>query len=194
MRNVAGVKAWYQDNKTSPPFDPDGQCLKVVRYARDIGPMYPSAISAAYATPKEHRVYDWADIRSGMIGFFDDPNDGNPYGHVVTFHARTKDKRGLTWTNSVKDNQLVLVYANYFPRYWGDAFLFAATWLNGQALSFPNKPQPKPKPTRTLENLQHAIKDLQDMIAHHRKKGNLRLVHALQRDLEHLRETLKEFE
>jgi hypothetical protein len=191
---------WYKTHKTASAlgFDPDGMCLKVVRSARNILPKYPSALSAQLATPEQYRVFSLNDVRRGMIGYFDEPDDENPFGHVITFLGRDEDKFLLTWTNGVKENALAIVYASYFIRNWGDRFQFAATWLNGvELLGFQKaepKPDPMPEPVRVLRNLRHAIEDLRDMIRVHRRKGHMRLVHALERDLTKLQETLKEFE
>lgn len=137
---------WYRENQTASQigFDPDGMCLKVCRTARNIPARYPSAKEAQDATPKEHRIYQLEDIRRGMIGYSDDPNDSNRFGHVYTFIGRRRgfdldDPDGiLTETNSVKANELVVVPLSYYQRYWNDKFQFAATWLNGVELDVPS--------------------------------------------------------
>lgn len=196
MRDVEGTINWYKINKDAPPFDPDGMCLKVCRTARDIDPMFPSALAAQIATPKEFRVYDPADIRRGMVAYFDDPNDSNPFGHIVTVHGRDEEKHILEWTNSVVPNKLTVVFHSYFPRNWGDTFQFAATWLNGVELEFGEKTTASTAPTareRRLRNLEHAVDDLMAAVAHAKKKGRTRLVEALQRDISRLRKHMKEF-
>jgi hypothetical protein len=85
-----------------------------------------------------------------MVMYFDDPRDGNKFGHIVTVAAvpagGAKHLSDITvWTNSVTDNRVVKVKADYFPRHWGDGFVFASTWLNGEALKLPPVPKPKPK-------------------------------------------------
>lgn len=199
MRSTAEAIAWYRSNEVYPgelDFDPDGMCQKICRTARDIGPVYPSALSAQQATPGEYRVTKIRDIRKGMVGFFDDPNDSNPYGHIVTWVARIKgaDPDSLSSllcrTNSVKANEIVVVRGDYFGRYWGDEYQFSATWLNGQAFPEFIKPdKPKPEP-RAGNNVKHAIEDLEKAIAWHKKHNHDRLVRALQRDVARLRNRL----
>lgn len=141
---------WYTDNRSNPPFDPDGMCLKVCRTARNIGSLYPSAKEAQDATPAEHRVRRVEDLRRGMVIYFDTVGDSNPYGHVVTLRGRRKgypldDLDSLVVeTNSVKANQLVCVPGGYFRDHWDDEYKFGATWLNGVVLDLPEPPKPEP--------------------------------------------------
>jgi hypothetical protein len=136
---------WYRthQNKAQIGFDPDNMCLKVCRTARGIPPRYLSAKEAQDATPKEFRIYDVEDLRRSVIGFFDDPNDSNRFGHIATMIGRVKgfnpkSLHDTLWeTNSVKANELVVVRGDYFERYWGDKFKFGATWLNGYELDVP---------------------------------------------------------
>lgn len=135
---------WYRENQTTRDigFNPDGMCLKIVRTARGIPAMYASAVQAQKATPRKHRVYKVADLRKGMVGYFDDPNDRNRFGHIATLIGRVKGSdRGylaatLWETNSVKSGELVVVRGNYFEQHWGDKFKFGATWLNGYELDY----------------------------------------------------------
>ena len=145
MRNWRGALEWYRKNNTAAQigFNPDGMCLKVCRTARDIPARYLTAKEAQDATPKEHRVYRVRDLRKGMFLFFDDPNDSNKAGHIVTMIGRVK---GFDWdnlddvlveTNSVVRGRLVVVRATYFTRHWGDPFQFGATMLNGYEIDYP---------------------------------------------------------
>jgi hypothetical protein len=152
---------WYDFHQTAREigFNPDGQCLKVCRTARDIGPMFPTAKAAQDATPKEHRVYKVEDLRRGMDLFFDDPNDSNKAGHIVTMIGRVKGFKDwkslddvLVETNSVVAGQLVVVRASYFKKHWGDSFQFGTTWLNGHELDYPTKRKPKPQEPSRVEN------------------------------------------
>jgi len=197
MRDVNATLKFYRDNKDDWPFNPNGMCLKICRTARLIGPMYPTALASQLATPVKYRVYSLKDVRRGMVMYFDDPNDSNPAGHIVT--ALGRDTKGgiLTWSNDIVPNVLKVVYSSYYLKNWGDRFQFAATWLNGVELDTgvnTHASDDKDPKRRKLKNLQHAIADLERMIAHHKKKGNDRLVKALQRDLRTLRKTLKEFQ
>ena len=133
---------WYKTHNTAREigFNPDNMCLKVCRTARLIGPGALTAKISQDATPKAHRVHRVRDLRKGMVLYFDDPNDSNKAGHVVTMIGRVP---GFDWddlddvlveTNSVVSGRLVVVRASYFLKHWGDPFQFGATWLNGQVL------------------------------------------------------------
>jgi len=138
---------WYRTHQTASQigFDPDGMCLKVCRTARNIPARYLTAVEAQNATPQEHRVFDVEDLRKGMVLYFDDPNDSNRAGHIVTQMGRVPgfDPKSLddiiVETNSVKANELVRVRASYFIEHWGDPFKFGATWLNGVELDVPGR-------------------------------------------------------
>lgn len=196
QRTTHDALAWYDLHQTASSigWDPDGKCLQVCRTARRIGPMYPSAVSAQHATPNDKRVYKLNNIRRGMVMYFDDPNDDNPFGHIVTVVGRPETVTSLAdivvWTNSVKANSLVKVRANYFQRFWGDEFQFAATWLNGQDLRLPLA---APLAGGRGPRLRHAIQDLKDMIVAQKAAGHPRLVNALERDLAELQQTLNSF-
>lgn len=138
---------WYKTHQSTSQigFDPDGMCLKVCRTARNIPSRYLSAKQAQDATPAEHRHTKVADLRKGMVLYFDDPRDSNRFGHIVTQIGRVKgfDPNDLddilVETNSVKANELVVVRASYFKKHWGDDFQFGATWLNGVELDVPGQ-------------------------------------------------------
>lgn len=201
MRSVPEVIQWYKGHETQAQlgYNPNGMCLKICREARGLPAVYPSALAAQIATPAAHRVHKVADIRRGMVVFYDDPRDSNPYGHIVTVVGRAKGEDPSTLrsllvrTNSVKSGQVVVVRGDYFPRYWGDAFQFGATWLNGQALSFPEKAEPKPPLSKRAPNLREAIAALEEAVAYHEKKGHTRLVRALRRDIREIRQTIRDY-
>jgi len=151
MHDLHETMVWYRENETTSEigFNPDGQCLRVCRTARDLRAVYPSAKKSQDATPKEHRFYKVADWRKGMILYVDDPNDNNPFGHIVTILGRVKGfdpdnaHDVLVKTNSVVSGQLVVVRADYFTDHWGDKIQFASDWLNGSVLDvFTRKPAP----------------------------------------------------
>lgn len=155
MRDFKQTLEWYQSHQTTQQigFNPDGMCLKVCRTARGIGSMFPTAKAAQDATPWNHRVSRVADLRAGMILYFDDPKDSNTAGHIVTMVGRVKDADPnslsdvLVWTNSVQSGRLTIVRGDYFTKNWGDPFQFGSTWLNGQVLDhWEPKPKPEPKP------------------------------------------------
>lgn len=201
---------WYRDHETTAQigFNPDGMCLAICRTARNIGPKYASAFSAQHATPLKYRVKKAANIKTGMVGFFDDPNDSNPFGHIVTFVGVLKDHdpavldNHVVRTNSVVSGQVVVVRADYFSQHWGDSFQFAATWLNGVEIE---DLQPKPvaptpaKKKRKGTNLLAALKSIEEGIpemrrAVHANAGNKRLANALGRDLSKMIETRNHLE
>jgi hypothetical protein len=158
---------WYKENqhKSQIGFDPDGMCLKVVRTARNISAKYLTAKEAQDNTPKEHRIHKVRDLRRGMIAYFDDPNDSNRAGHVVTQIGRVKGfdpdeiRDVLFETNDVKSGELVIVRGDYFLRYWGDEFKFGATWLNGVEF---DTPVPKKEEDTRVENF-HQTKPKYDL-------------------------------
>lgn len=160
MRDFRGALEWYREHQTSSQigFDPDGMCLKVCRTARDIPSRYLTAKKSQDATPKEFRFYNVADLRKGMVLYFDDPNDSNTAGHIVTMIGRVRGfdpdslHDVLVETNSVKSNELVIVRADYFDEHWGDEFQFGSNFLNGQVLDYPIR---KPKPPVGQANLEN---------------------------------------
>ena len=208
MRDTDATVAWYRTHETASQlgYDPDGMCLKICREARGIAAKYPSALSAQVATPAKYRIHRVEDIRRGRVVYFDDPNDSNPFGHIVTVVGRGPETNPsslsslLVRTNSVKANEVVVVTGDYFQRHWGDEFQFAATWLNGlELIDFHREPAPEPEPepeaplSPKAPNLRAAIKELQEAVEYHRAKGNARLVRALRRDIEAIRQTIRDF-
>lgn len=201
QRNTHDTLAWYNTNKDSPPFNPRGMCLKICRTARNIPSRFPSALAAQEATPMADRVHKVSDIYAGMVAFFDDPNDSNPFGHIVTIHGRVKgaDPNSLhdllAWTNDVQTGKYTLVRADYFVTHnWGD-FQFAATSLNGVALDLPDRKKPAP-PLEKLGkagNLHAAIADLQRAVEWHQAHNHPRIVAALQRDIIQINKTIERF-
>lgn len=146
MHDYQETLEWYRENQTARDigFNPDGMCLKICRTARDIGPKYLTAKQSQDAVPPQHRVHKVRDLRKGMNLYFDDPNDSNKAGHIVTQIGRVKGfdvddlNDVLVETNSVVSGQLVIVRATYFTKHWGDPFQFGSTWLNGQVLDVPS--------------------------------------------------------
>ena len=139
VRTTPETLAWYRTHQFGGQigFDPDGVCLKVCRTARNIGPKFLTARQAQLATPEQHRVHRVRDLRKGMVVFFDDVNDSNRAGHIVTLIGRVAgfDPDSLddilVETNSVVANEVVVVRGSYFQIHWGDEYQFGATWLNG---------------------------------------------------------------
>ena len=168
-RDWKGDLAWYKahQNTAEIGFNPDGQCLKVCRTSRDVGPKYLTAKECQDAVPKEYRHYRPRDLRKGMKLFFDDPSDSNTAGHIVTMIGRVK---GFDWdelndilveTNSVVSGQLVVVRATYFLQHWGDQFQFGANWINGVVLDYAGSKQVKDQPelSHRLSNFRESGND-----------------------------------
>jgi hypothetical protein len=202
QRDVDGTIGWYRANEAWPAaigFDPDGMCMKICRTARNIGPGAASALVSQNMTPPEFRVHQINKIKRGMVGYFDDPNDSNPFGHIVTFVARIKDADPdslsslLVRTNSVVSNKLVVVRADFFGKHWGDSFQFAGTWINGVPLIFPEEqPPPAPRPLLTkrgTDRLREILEMYDGLIEQH--QDDERLVRALRRDKREVAETLR---
>lgn len=200
QRNVAQTLAWYDNHRTKDKlgFDPDGMCLKVVRYARNIPAKYPSALAAALATPLAFRVR-MGNLKPGHVIYYDDPNDDNPFGHVGT--VRWVAPRILSLadvvieTNSVKANELVKVRGDFFPKNWGDKFQWGASWLNGQQLLMPATPTPVAPAPRAprMAVVREAIEEITRFRDIHAKAGHTRIADALTRDIAELRETVKKY-
>lgn len=175
-------------------------CLSLQRQARGLPAVYPSALSAALATPKSERVTKVADLRHGMIAYSDDPNDSNPAGHVYYIAGWSGPKSDpsnlLTWSNDVTSwyGGVGLVPITYYKANWGDGFQFGATWLNGYDFADFNKaPKPEPHRAKLGDNYAHALDDIERALAYHRKKGHKRLVKALERDVARMKRRIERF-
>lgn len=174
-------------------------CLKLQRQARGLPAVYPSALSAALATPLSERVTRVSDLRRGMVAYSDDPNDSNPFGHVYYIAGwdgpRDDPKNCLTWTNDARRQGGVdLVPLSFFRDQWGDRFQFGATWLNGYNFAeFDKAPAPDPGRGTIGGNLDHAIEDIRKAMRWHRGQGNTAIVNALAADLAALKETRNRF-
>jgi len=166
---------WYETHQTAAQigFDPDGMCLKICRTSRGIPSRFGTAKEAQDATPQEFRVHKVANLRRGMKLFFDDPNDSNTAGHIVTMVGRVRGGDHdslddvLVETNSVLENQLVVVRASYFKLHWGDGFQFGTFWLNGVEFDYPGwkhdnrgtdvePPKPKADHAPRIENFRNS--------------------------------------
>lgn len=171
MRDFHEALEWYKTHNTAREigFNPDGMCQKVCRTARAIGPGASSAKVSQDSTPLKYRVHRVADLRRGMVLYFDDPNDSNKYGHIVTMIGRVPGFNPndlndvLVETNSVVKGKLVVVRASYFQKHWGDPFQFGAFWLNGQVLDYSGSKTRvelfrKSRPEYDVDILRRAIK------------------------------------
>ena len=222
QNNTTEAVDWYRANEVYPAqigFDPDGMCQKICRTARNILPGAPSALASALSTPTKYRVPKIADLRKGMVLYFDDPNDSNPYGHIVTQVGRVAGADPdslssiLVRTNSVVSNRIVVVRADFFGKEWGDSFQFGAWWLNGEPFydlaPKPEKPATrvrKPRVEAAIDNYTETIRLLRKSAASERAKAEKakspaekaahnRLARALMRDIDRtvkLRDDLRE--
>jgi hypothetical protein len=177
QRNTYDTNLWLRHEHTSGSTQWFRQCLRLAHEARNIGALYPTAFSAQHATPEKYRVYELSKVKRGMVAFFDDPNDDNPFGHVVTVQGRHTDGSLYAWSNDVEGaGKVSLVPLSFFPNNWGDSFQFAATWLNGVVLDMPKvaaKAVARP-------NLDDAIASLDKVIQSN--SSDHRLVKAIKRD------------
>lgn len=170
-------------------------CLSLQRQGRGLPGVYPSALSAALATPRSERVTKISGLRNGMVVYCDDPNDSNPYGHIAFVAgwdgAKSNPDNLWCWSN-VSGGAVELVRFTLFTRGWGDNFQFGATWLNGYDFADFNA-KPKPRHPSLGDNYRHAIDDVEKALAYHKKKGNKKLVEALENDIVRMRKKLKRF-
>jgi hypothetical protein len=165
--------------------------MKLQRQARGLPAVYPSAISAALATPEKERVHKVSDLRRGMVGYCDDPNDSNPYGHIFFIIGKDKSGRILTWTNDALNvGGVDVVPLDFYQKNWGDTFQFGATWLNGYDFSEFNKP---PVETRGKlgDNYRAALEDIVRLERKHRNKGHTILADKLAKDIAVMRRRLE---
>lgn len=188
--------AFLRDAHDGPP-NWRALCLSLARQAAGLPAVYPSARAAMEATPSTYRR-TLAQAERGMVAYFADPTDGNPYDHIVTVAGWAQGPRTLdnllVWSNdAARSGGVDLVRASFFPSRWGDPFAFATPWLNGYLLpgfgagSAPEEPA-KPDPNRpTLgANYAAAIEDVTRALRRHRKAGHLQLAARLERDLERM--------
>lgn len=196
MRNTKDTMSYLRHQASSGTTAWEGKCLVLTRSARGIPPVYPSALAAQEATPFLHRVHNLPAVRRGMVAYWDDPNDSNPFGHITTVAGRNKAGELLHWTNDASGpGRVSLVRHSFFKQYWGDDFQFASDWLNGFELDLPEaKPKVKPKPLEHgAPQIQAAITRLETAMATHRRRNHPRLVKALERDVRHLNKVLLTF-
>lgn len=214
QNTVPQMRQWYRTHYDTKTFgkNPNGRCLEICRTARNIDAMWPSAVSAQEATPAEFRIHKIREIKPGHVLYYDDPRDSNPYGHIVTCVGLDKKAdpdslaSKLVRSNSVKSGLITVVRGDYFNPHWGDPFIFASNYLNGEELVMPSKPKPPPALGEGRERrLRHVVDMLTDMInkttteaqteTNEKRKARLvRLGRALTRDRAEVLETIKRFE
>jgi len=124
--------------------------------SHDFDPAFMSAFAHMIATPKSERI----DPREAPISafiFVDDPNDSNPFGHVVGKwdHAKVLEEIPVV-TNDVSDNEagydagnVTVVPLGWFPPHWGDAIQFATLWFGAHEI--PTVVSPKQDTAKWIE-------------------------------------------
>lgn len=166
-------------------------CLQLQRKSRGLPAVYPTALSAANATPKSERIYDEDKWKRGMVGYSYDPRIPGTAGHIFFVTGR-RDGKIMTGTNDAKQSGFVdYVPLNFYRDVWGQRIQFAATWLNGYDFSDFNKP-PKPvNPGSLGEQYKAALDSLKKVRERKRKQhgANHPLVLALNNDIEHMQNT-----
>lgn len=197
MRTTNEAIAWLRADRKSGSRAWRGLCQMRVRSARGIPAVYPSAFAAMVATPMSERVYNLDKITRGMVGYADDPNDSNKYGHVFTFVGRTKDDNTLLVDTN---DALILgggsvVRYDWFASHWGDRFQFAGTSINGFDLDLPDvkkkNDHPEPQSEPTTGNLDYAIHRLGKAVAWHEKQGHKVVAARIRQEIADLREIRK---
>jgi len=174
-------------------------CLRLAREARGINSLYPSALVAQQETPQNRRI-GWNDIRKGHIAYFDDPTDGNSFGHIATCAGRTDDGRHLWWTNDAKRSGGVDIVADpspdtsWFAAHWGDKFVFGSDWVNGVRFQVgggdgngDGPPDPPPEPPEVNELVRMAVRGLRKAATNAENNNRPKRAAALQKDIERLK-------
>ena len=114
-------------------------CESLQRQAHGFDAAFASAFAHMIATPKNERL-DPREAPLTAFIFVDDPNDSNPYGHVVGKWGKGDGSLESipVATNDVSDNEagydpgnVTVVPLGWFPAHWGDSIQFATTWFGG---------------------------------------------------------------
>lgn len=178
--DVQNDNSWYR------------KCLSLQRQARGLPAVYPTALTAAQATPKSERVLKKEDLRRGMVVYSYNPSIPGTAGHIAFVNGRRKSGLILTTTNDAEGAGLVsVVPLDYYERVWGHKFQFGATCLNGYDFSDFNAP-PQPIKQGTLgERYEQAIEELQKIERQKRNKGYDKLADAIHRDIVRMQRKLE---
>ena len=119
QRNTLDTNLWLRGQDRSNTTRWYRLCLALARAARNAPAGYPTAFSAQHATPEKYRVHDLSKVKRGMVAYFDNPHDDNPFGHIVTVQGRSKAGELFCWSNDVNGPGMVsLVQLSYFPSHW----------------------------------------------------------------------------
>lgn len=171
------------------------RCLSLQRQARGLSAVYPTALSAMFATPKSERVTALKDWRRGMVGYSYDPRIPGTAGHIFTvLQDGNKFADPITGTNDAREaGHVDYVRLSFYKGQWGQNVTFAATWLNGYDFADFNKP-PEPVHKGTLgERYAKAIEELEKIERQKRNKGWTKVADALLRDIARMNRKLERF-
>lgn len=180
VEDVQNDSSWYR------------KCLSLQRQARGLPAVYPTAMSAALATPESERVYKKEDLRRGMVAYCYNPDIPGTAGHIFAINGGRKSGGLLTTTNDAEAAGYVSVVPfEFYERVWGHKFQFGATCLNGYDFSDFNK-APEPIHQGTLgERYEKAIDDLQRIERKKRNNGLDKLADAIHRDIVRMQRKLE---
>lgn len=116
-----------------------GMCESLQRQAHGFAAAFASAYAHMVATPLKERV-DPREAPISAFVFVDDPNDSNPFGHIVGKwgHGDGTLNDIPVVTNDVNDTKtnydagnVTVCPLGWFPNHWGDGVKFATTWFGG---------------------------------------------------------------
>lgn len=198
IRGTIDAMAWLKRQHDIGSLQWRAMCLSLQRQARGLPAVFPSALAAAEGTPMRDRVYDIDKVQVGMVGYCDDPNDSNRFGHIFSFRGKNKAGKWVVWTNdALRLGGVSTVEYDWFQTHWGDKFQFAAVSLNGfdlPGVSRPADAKPSNHPevqevTRAVA-VRYAINSIDKAMAYHKSHNHPALVLALRKDRAELVQTL----
>lgn len=163
-------------------------CLKLQRTARGVPAVFPTAMSAALATPRSERIYDQEKWERGMIAYCFDPDIPGTAGHVFFLVGRL-DGKMITMTNDAKAPGAVdYVPLSFYEDVWGHRIQFAATMVNGYDFSDFNKPPVQVLKGTLGDNYAFSLETLKKIRKQKREKlgPDHPLVLALNNDIERM--------
>ena len=188
MNTPAQAVAFYKKQRDTGSKSWKGLCMKLARsaYGFDTG-IYPSALACMVATPKKYRVTALKDVKVGMLGFFVDPDDDNPFEHIAACVGHNKEGLPI-WGTNLADGSVAFVGHDFFELHWGDKFNFAASSLGTFVI---DELQKEEKPERVkAKRIRKVIRELVKAQKAQRKQGHVRIADRLAKDIADLRKTL----
>ena len=114
MNTPVQAVAFYKKQRDTGSKSWKGLCMKLARsaYGFDTG-IYPSALACMVATPKKYRVTALKDVKVGMLGFFVDPDDDNPFEHIAACVGHNKEGLPI-WGTNLADGSVAFVGHDFF--------------------------------------------------------------------------------